>query len=360
MPPMRSEREPGQPLEFNRREVLARAARLGISVAAFPMAGWLAACSQVSQGTSTRTSKAATPDATSAVPASAAPTPDTRPVTIAITGDVMLGRSVNAHILAGSDRYPFNGTADYLQEFDITVGNLECVVSTMGQPVANKPYHFRADPKSFTRLNDAGFDIVSLANNHSGDYGRAGFTDMLAQLPAHGLTAVGGGLNLAGAHAPVIKTVRSSTVGFLAYCDVTPTSFAATRTSPGHAWLDPVLMRSDIELLRAHVDYLIVFVHWGIEYQHAESGHQRSVARAAIEAGADFVVGSHPHVIQPFETHAGRPIVYSLGNFVFDEMLSDDVRRGDVLTLTLQGAQLVSWKLRQSYIAGNSGQPQWV
>ncbi len=72
------------------------------------------------------------------------------------------------------------------------------------------------------------------------------------------------------------------------------------------------------------------------------------------------MVGSHPHVIQPFETYAGRPIVHSLGNFVFDEMLSDDVRRGEVLTLTVQGKQLIDWKLRQSYIVGNSGQPRWV
>ncbi|MDQ6847583.1 MAG: CapA family protein [Candidatus Dormibacteraeota bacterium] len=281
-------------------------------------------------------------------------------MTIAITGDVMLGRSVNAQILASIDRYPFNETADYLEGFDLTVGNLECVVSALGAPVPNKPYHFRADPRSFARLNAAGFDIVSLANNHSGDYGRAAFTDMLAQLPAHGLTPVGAGLTLNAAHSPVLRTVRTTTAGFLAYCEIAPTSFAATRTSPGHAWLDTALMRSDIASVRPHVDFLIVFMHWGIEYQHTESGHQQSLARSAIEAGADFVVGSHPHVIQPFETYAGRPIVYSLGNFVFDEMLSDDVRRGEVLTLTVQGKQLIDWKLRQSYIVGNSGQPRWV
>ena len=281
-------------------------------------------------------------------------------MTVAITGDVMLGRSVNSGILASADRYPFNNTADYLRSFDLTVGNLECVVSSMGQPVPNKPYHFRAAPAASSASMPAGFDIVSLANNHSGDFGRAAFRDMLAQLPAHGLQPVGGGSTLAAAHTPVITTVRSTTVGVLAYCEVAPTSFAATHSSPGHAWLDPALMHSDIAALRSHVDFLIVLTHWGIEYQKAESGHQQSLAHLAVEAGADFVVGSHPHVIQPFETYAGRTIVYSLGNFVFDDMLSDDVRRGEVLALTIQGSQLLDWRLRPSYIDGNAGQPRWM
>jgi poly-gamma-glutamate capsule biosynthesis protein CapA/YwtB (metallophosphatase superfamily) len=346
---------------LSRREVLREAGRVGLGVGAFPVAGLLVACAQdprSAPGTISASRPAESLPLTSGPSPTA--TPDARPVTIAITGDVMLGRSVNSGILASADRYPFNNTADYLKSFDLTIGNLECVVSSMGQPVANKPYHFRADPRSFERLNAAGFDIVSLANNHSGDFGRAAFTDMLAQLPAHGLQPVGGGLTLAAAHTPVITTVRTTTVGLLAYCEVAPTSFAATRSSPGHAWLDPVLMRSDIVALRGHVDFLIVFTHWGIEYQKAESGHQQSLARRAIEAGADFVVGSHPHVIQPSETYAGRTIVYSLGNFVFDEMLSDDVRRGEVLALTLQGRQLLDWSLRSSYIDGNAGQPRWV
>lgn len=345
----------------SRREVLRQAGRLSVGLAGLPMAGWLAACAgdvprTASSSSSAPPTAAPTPGDTLAPTA----TPDARPVTVAITGDLMLGRSVNATILASADRYPFNEVADYLQSFDLTIGNLECVVSTKGQPVPNKPYHFRADPKSFGRLNAAGFDIVSLANNHSGDYGRAAFTDMLAQLPAHGLTPVGAGLTLSGAHAPVITTIRSTRIGILAYCEVAPTSFAATSSSPGHAWLDPKMMGSDITALRAHVDYLIVFMHWGIEYQRTESGHQQSIARLAIEAGADFVVGSHPHVIQPFETYAGRTIVYSLGNFVFDEMLSDDVRCGEVLALTIQGSELVDWKLRPSYITGSAGQPRWV
>ena len=347
---------------LSRRALLARAARAGAGAAVLPLASLMVACGQTLSSRSPAHDLASTPTAgaSSTAGPQPAPTPDTRQVTIAITGDVMLGRSVNTQILGTADRYPFNFTADYLHGFDLTVGNLECVVSSQGQPVPNKQYHFRADPRGFTRLNDAGFSIVSLANNHSGDFGRGAFIDMLAQLPAHGITPLGGGATLAAAHQPVIRTIRSTTVGFLAYCEIGPDSFAATRATPGHAWLDPALMHADIVSVRPHVDYLVVFMHWGIEYQRVQTGHQQAIARLAVEAGADFVVGSHPHVIQPFEIYQGRPIVYSLGNFVFDEMLSDDVRRGEVLALTIQGSTLVGWTRRQSYIAGTAGQPQWA
>ncbi len=338
----------------SRRALLRSAGRAGLGVAAgLPLAGWLAGCGEAGSPVTRATPRptaTATPDPTAA--------PDTRPITIAITGDVMLGRTVNTMLLQTSDRFPFNHTADYLAGFDITVGNLECVVSRLGQPQP-KEFTFEADPRGFQRLAATGFDIVSLANNHSGDYGKAAFMDMATHLPAYGITPLGGGANLAAAHRPVIRSLRSTTVGFLAYCEIGPENFAATSTTPGHAWLDPAAIRVDVAALRPLVDYIIVFTHWGIEYQPLESSEQVAMARLAVEAGADFVVGAHPHVIQPYEIYRGKPIVYSLGNFVFDMMYSEDVRRGNVLTLTLQGSRLVGWKLRESRI-GDYGQPAWL
>jgi poly-gamma-glutamate synthesis protein (capsule biosynthesis protein) len=332
----------------SRRELLSRAGRAGLGLAAAaPLAGWLAGCSS-SGHTAVSTAIPSTPTAT----------PDTRPVTIAIVGDIMLSRSINDRILATSDRYPFNGTADYLAGFDLTVGNLECVVSTLGARIPGKQYTFEANPRGFDRLVAAGFDIVSVANNHSGDYGKDAFSDMLAKLPTNNITPLGGGANLTAAHTPVIKRVHSTTVGFLGYCEINPNNFAATASTPGHAWLDPTLMQTDIKALRPQVDFLIVFTHWGIEYQLVETSHQQAMARLAVDAGADFVVGGHPHVIQPNETYHGKPIVYSLGNFVFDEMWGD-AAVGQALTITVQGGQLVDWKLRQSRL-GNDWAPIWV
>ncbi|MGZ3583211.1 MAG: CapA family protein [Ktedonobacterales bacterium] len=346
------EPEATQDSGVTRRALLRQAGRAGLGVAAgVPLAGWLAACSSQAGAGPTPI-----PTATPTVDPTA--TPDTRPITIAITGDIMLGRSVNDQLLATHDRFPFNNTADYLRGFDLTVGNLECVVSTLGRPEP-KQFTFEANPMGFRRLVAAGFDIVSLANNHSGDYGKDAFTDMLRHLPDYEITPLGGGANLAAAHQPVIRTLRTTTVAFLAYCEIGPENFQATATTPGHAWLDPDLMRADIAKVRQHADYVIVFTHWGIEYQPVETDHQQAMARLAIDAGADFVVGAHPHVIQPYEMYRGKPIVYSLGNFVFDMMYSEDVRHGNVLALTLQGSRLLDWRLRTARI-GDFGQPAWV
>lgn len=338
----------------SRRELLRRAGIAGVAVAGgLPAALWLAGC-----GTSARLASSArgpTPAATR--PPNPTATPDTRPVTIVITGDVMLARSVNSALLASNDRFPFNFTADYLSGFELTVGNLECVVSTLGSPQP-KEFTFEASPKAFDRLRMASFDVMSVANNHSGDYGKAAFSDMLGQLLLHGIQPLGGGMNLIQAHQPVIRTIRTTRVGFLAYCEIEPTSFVATATTPGHAWLDPTLMQQDIKAARPWADFLIVFTHWGIEYQLAETAHQQAMARLAIDAGADLVVGAHPHVIQPYEMYRGKLIVYSLGNFVFDLMTGVE-GLGNVLALTVQGSRLVSWKLREMQL-GAYGQPSWV
>src|SRR2546423_11440977 len=132
-------------------------------------------------------------------PASASPTstPET-PLTLAFTGDVMFGRTVNTHMLATApnDPFPFTYTGDFLRHFDLTIGNLECVISDLGTPVDKPPgYILRGDPRAFDRLLGAGFDLVSVANNHSGDYGKVAFLDEWLTLPTRGLVPIGGGRN---------------------------------------------------------------------------------------------------------------------------------------------------------------------
>src|SRR5579871_5401422 len=197
------------------------------------------------------------------------PTPTPIPqVTLAFTGDVMFGRTVNSHMLdtATGDPYPFTYTAEFLRGFDLTIGNLECVISRLGAPVP-KSYNFRGDARAYDRLLNAGFDLVSVANNHSGDYGKDAFMDEYTTLPTRGLTPIGGGKNKQQAHTPVFKTVRDTTIAFLAYDEIDPFSFAATDTTPGHAWLTAAALQQDIAAARAQADFVIPFVHWGIEYQ---------------------------------------------------------------------------------------------
>ncbi len=287
------------------------------------------------------------------------PTP-VPPVTLAFTGDVMFGRTVNSHMLdtAANDPYPFTYTGEFLRGFDLTIGNLECVISNLGQPVP-KSYNFRGDARAYDRLLNAGFDLVSVANNHSGDYGKDAFLDEFMTLPTRGLTPIGGGKNQQQAHTPIFKTVRDTTIGFLAYDEIDPFSFAATATTPGHAWLTEDALRQDIPAARAGADFVIPFVHWGVEYFTGLTDHQRQLAQVAIDAGADIVIGAHPHVIEPYETYNGKLIVYSLGNFVFDNMYEEVVRRGTILTLTIKKNQLLDWKLVATRI-GDWGEPTFV
>ena len=350
------DKEPRQPTTLSRRAALrAGLGGLGgLGLASLAGAGLLAGCGPEDIAPSGQ----ALPTPTTPPTATPSPTPDTRPVSIVITGDIMLARSVGARISASGGLFPFAGTAEALKSFDLRIGNLECVVSTLGSPQP-KTYTFEAPLRAYDRLSAAGYQIVSVANNHSGDYGKAAFSDMLARLPTHGITPVGGGANRVQAHTPVIRRIRSTTIGILAYCEIGPANFAAGETTPGHAWLEPTAMRQDIATLRPQVDFLVVFTHWGVEYVLQENAHQQLLARLAIDAGSDLVVGAHPHVIQPYEIYRGKPIIYSLGNFVFDEM-PGVTALGNVLTFTVQGSRLLDWKLRGTRIEFATGAPVWV
>lgn len=317
----------------------------------------LAACGQVPASVS-HALATALPSATPLPTVTPSPTPIPRPVTVAITGDIMLSRAVGTRMVAAgsSGLFPFERTAEFLRGFDLTVGNLECVVSRVGAPVPNKPFTFRADPLGFARLQAAGFDLVSVANNHSGDYGPVAFADMLAHLPGAGVQFVGGGLNHDAAHAPTVVERGGTRLAFVAACDIDPVSFAATATQPGHAWLDATGLRRDIPLARAQGDLVIVFLHWGLEYITQYDGLQQGLAHLAIDLGADLVVGAHPHVIQPTEVYKGKPIIYSLGNFVFDEMF-DAEAHGNILTFQARGNQILDWKLVPITIDTATGAP---
>lgn len=338
-----------QKRSWTRREVLAAggAALLG-----------LAGCGaeSVTSSQMSHPTAASRVTATSSILQTPTPVPVT-PLTLAFTGDVMFGRTVNSHMLAtaANDRYPFTYTGEFLRGFDLTIGNLECVISRLGVPVP-KSYNFRGDPRAYDRLLNAGFDLVSVANNHSGDYGKAAFLDEFLTLPKRGLTPIGGGQNRRQAHMLVYKNVHGTMVAFLAYDQIDPYSFAATDSSPGHAWLNEVDLRQDIGMARRSADFVIAFVHWGIEYYTGLAAQQRYLAQVAIDAGADVVVGAHPHVIEPYEFYKGKLIVYSLGNFVFDSMYPEVVRRGNILTLTVQKNKLLSWKLVPTRI-GDWGEP---
>ncbi|MXW26016.1 MAG: CapA family protein, partial [Dehalococcoidia bacterium] len=261
---------------------------------------------------------------------STVPTPDPTPtppparVLLAAVGDVMLGRSVGARLEAEGPEVAFAAVASILVGVDIAVANLESAVGITGTP-APKAYTFRAPPIAVEALALAGIDLVSLANNHSLDYGTESLAETQTLLARGGIRSVGAGPNRTVAHAPTRFEFDGLTIAFLAYVTVPvegsgfdPRVWDATDETPGVAWLDTPTMTADIEAARDGADLVVVLLHFGIEWDLEPSEAQREQARAAIDAGATLVIGSHPHVLQPIEEYGGGLIAYSLGNFVFD------------------------------------------
>lgn len=255
-------------------------------------------------------------------------------VSIVFMGDVMLAEQPGQQIKQGRD--PFAPFARILAGADIRVANLECVVASKGKPIADKPYTFKAHPRVIPVLKRH-LDAVSLANNHSGDFGREAFAEMLGRLHQAGLPYFGGGRNLSEAHEPLLIERKGLRIALLGYDEFFPRSFEAGDQHPGVAWSEDEQLRRDIRRAREvhHADIVIPFMHWGEEHQPRANDRQRELARLMVEAGADAVVGTHPHVVQDIEWHRGRPIVYSLGNFIFDGFDDADNNTGWVLRLEL-------------------------
>lgn len=268
-------------------------------------------------------------------------------VRITFVGDIMLDRTPGKMIAEGKD--PFAHVAALLDDSDITIGNLECVVATSGQAI-KKPYNFRADPRSIPLLAKH-FDAVSLANNHTGDYGPEALVEMLERLDRGKVPYFGAGRNRHEAHASWIVEKNGLKVAVLGYNEFKPRSFEAGETTPGSSWSDDAAVVADIKAVRDKADLVLTFMHWGHEYELEPSDRQKSLARAMIDAGADAVIGGHPHVVEGFELYKDKPIAYSLGNFVFDDFkdvnesaMLEPSRRGWILTLTLAKSGLVSWR----------------
>lgn len=249
-------------------------------------------------------------------------------VLLAFAGDVMFSDP----FLASYDKSGISAIADSemlerMQNADLFVINEEFPFSLRGEAMEDKQFTFRADPKYVEIFQKMGVDIATVANNHALDFGRDAFLDTLDTLKSAGITCIGGGYHLSEASAPAVQTIKGQTFAI----------FGATRVSPSATWYasdsqaglfqtyDATLLNQKIAEAHAEYDHVIVFVHWGIEKNETPEDYQRSLAKGYIDAGADLVVGCHPHVLQGFEYYNGVPIVYSLGNYLFGNRDGDTV-----------------------------------
>ena len=256
-----------------------------------------------------------------------------RPVVVAAVGDVNLGDRIATAIRSYGGNYPWTSVAPVLRAADIAVANLECAVSTGGTP-ASKAYTFRGDPAALSAVAKAGVDVVSLANNHSLDFGIDAFRDTIRHLKKAGVTPVGGGGDLSAARAPALVTAGGLRFAILAYSDIRPYGFDATPLRPGAAPADVTALASDVRRARRKADSVIVYFHWGVELARSPDYRQQAFAAAAFNAGATVVLGAHPHVLQPVRRVGRRLVAWSLGNFVFGAQSAGTSNTG-ILTIGL-------------------------
>lgn len=234
-----------------------------------------------------------------------------QPVNLVFSGDILLSDHVmNAYKNGGIRSVLDSQFQSVIDEADIFMANEEFPFSTRGTPAEDKQFTFRADPSLVSIFKELGIDIVTLANNHAMDYGTDALLDTCETLDKAGIARVGAGKNLEEAKAPVILEAKGKKIGFLGASRVIPVgSWNATSTKPGMlTTYDPKILVDEIRKLREQCDYLVVYVHWGIERKETPEDYQRSLGKQYIDAGADVVIGSHPHVLQGVEYYKGKPL----------------------------------------------------
>ena len=255
-------------------------------------------------------------------------------VSLFAVGDMMLGGTAVPTLNEFGYDYPFEKTADLLSAADITVGNLETALTYRGEPFEKK-YTFRNSPEKVPKaLKRAGFDLVSLANNHSMDYGVEGLQDTLLALNNVDLLSVGAGMNQAQARQSEIIESNGQKIGFLAYSLTFPEEFWAEEGRPGTAFGHAAHVKKDVKNLKDLVDHVVVQFHWGREGTTELRDYQVVLGRGSIDAGASVVLGHHPHILQAIEQYKEGVIYYSLGNFSFGSF-SNSVQVGGIANVQL-------------------------
>ena len=243
-------------------------------------------------------------------------------VRLLFAGDVYLSDHVlEAYEAAGGiDGVLSQGYQAEIQAADYFVTNEEFPFSTRGTPAPDKQFTFRVHPEKVKLMQEMGIDLVTLANNHALDYGCDAMLDTIDTLDRAGIRHVGAGKNLAEARKPAIVELNGRTFAFIGATRVYPEAdWAAGTDSAGmfSAYDGGAQLAEEVKAAKQQADYVIAYVHWGIEREETPNEVQKSIAHRLVDAGADLVVGAHPHVLQGIEYYQGVPIAYSLGNFVF-------------------------------------------
>lgn len=277
----------------------------------------------------------------------ALPESEPKRLNLVAVGDIMLARGVGNRIKKSSVHVPFDDLRHILKSGDIVFGNLETTIATSGKQLPGKGIWFRADPAVTEGLKEAGFNVLSLANNHTLDYDTPALLETIQNLEQAGIGYVGAGENLEQARRPLVVIRDGVSVGFLAYNEFYnyfwsysyKRTFEATDSTAGTAPMKEDIIKEDIEKLKELCDVVVVSLHWGIENSNRITTAQQQLGHKIIDWGGDIVLGHHPHVLQGIEFYNGKPIAYSLGNFVFDQN-GDNNNQSIILFIELEDGNI--------------------
>jgi poly-gamma-glutamate synthesis protein (capsule biosynthesis protein) len=263
-------------------------------------------------------------------------------IRIAFAGDLLLDRGVKERIDASGVSSLFDGVRDHFQSCDAVVANLECPLTRSLSPI-HKRYVFRADPDCAAAMKDAGITHLDLANNHSYDQGRIGIIDTKKHLDAAGLKTAGFGANQALSCSPAVIAKNGISVAIFASVLLHLEGWPYLADSAGicQATVEELCTRIRAEKENLPQQKIIVVLHWGAEFQKTASVVQHVQARALIDAGADAIIGHHPHVVQNKTIYKNKPVWFSLGNFIFDQKLPD-TRQGLIVDLIISEDKITS------------------
>ncbi len=310
-------------------------------------------------GTETPTPQAATPtQSTGPDPTqqpSSTPSPsitDSPPlISMVFTGQIVPARCVQAETdRRGSADYIYENVRDLISNADLAVGTLNAAITdTPPMTGCVETFVLVGSPIQADAMANAGFDLMSIATNHIKNCGLTScgddaFYDTLDNLARVGIQAVGAGENSAQAIAPVIVEVSGVRFGFVSLGQIEPLAFAGEET-PGIGVLNEENLRSAIAAARKGSDVVILLPHWGPEYTHLPNFSQMNLARIAVEAGADLVVGNHTHYIQAYVQHLGVPIFFGLGNFIFDQTQEPQRQQSLIVRMLFQGPEILSYEI---------------
>ncbi|MBI4049448.1 MAG: CapA family protein [Candidatus Doudnabacteria bacterium] len=283
-----------------------------------------------------------------------------KPTTLFFAGDIMLSRNVHDKMADNSDfSLPFQNVKNEINAADISFANLESPFNDKGLHFVPNSLVFNADPQSVAGLKAAGFDVLSTANNHALDQGLKGLNFTIDHLVDNGIIPTGTSRSEGDAVLPVIKS-QDILYGFLSYTYSALNDGGQSSSPYVDTMGDLKSLQQDIWAHRGHTaDVIIVSMHAGTEYTRTPTEQQIAFAHAAIDAGAEMVIGHHPHWIQSVEQYKGKWIFYSLGNFVFDQMWSAETREGLTITMTMTDDHITKIELRPVIIE-NYCCPRWA